>query len=99
MAQARLVPASPKQAAVADHLLERILAPAPLFPRDDEAAWSATYVRLMAERRAKLRAHVAVEKLLDGAEAPAVHRYLEDRTFLISSSFRSSLRTQTGSSK
>ena len=69
MAQARLVPASPKQAAVADHLLERILAPAPLFPRDDEAAWSATYVRLMAERRAKLRAHVAVEKLLDGAEA------------------------------
>ena len=53
----------------------------------------------MAERRAKLRAHVAVEKLLDGAEAPAVHRYLEDRTFLISSSFRSSLRTQAGSSK
>jgi hypothetical protein len=41
--------------------------PAPLFSRDDEAAWPATYLRLMAERRARLRAHVAVRKLLERA--------------------------------
>ena len=64
MAQAHLVPAPPKKAAVADHLLERIFGPAPLFPRDDETAWPATNVRLMAERRDRLRAHVAVHKLM-----------------------------------
>lgn len=66
MAQAHLVPASPKQAAVAD-LLDRVFAPAPLFPRDHETAWPATNVRLMAERRDRLRAHVAVRKLTERA--------------------------------
>jgi len=65
MAQAHLVPASPKQAAVADLLLDRVFAPAPLFPRDDETAWPATNVRLMAERRDRLRAHVAERKLME----------------------------------
>jgi hypothetical protein len=67
LAQAHLVPASPKKAAVADHLLERIFAPAPLFPRDDETAWPVTNVRLMAGRRDRLRAHLAVRKLLERA--------------------------------
>ena len=69
MAQAHLVPASPKKAAVAEHLVERIFAPAPLFPRDDEAAWPATYARLMAEHRVRLRTHLAVKKLLVRAAA------------------------------
>ena len=64
MAEEHLVPAPPKLAAVADHLLERIFAPAPLFPRDDETAWPATNVRLMTERRGRLRVHVAVRKLV-----------------------------------
>lgn len=67
MAQEHLVPASPKKAAVADLLLDRIFAPAPLFPRDDETAWLATNVRLMSERRDRLRAHVAVRKLMERA--------------------------------
>ena len=67
MAQAHLVPASPKKAAVAEQLIQRIFAPAPLFPRDDEVAWPATYSRLVAARRARLRAHVAVKTLLKHA--------------------------------
>jgi hypothetical protein len=67
MAQAHLVPASPEKAAVADHLLERFLAPAPLFPRDDETAWPVTNVQLMAGRRDRLRAHLAMRKLLERA--------------------------------
>jgi hypothetical protein len=69
LAQAHLVPAPPKKAAVAEQLVERIFAPAPLFPCDDEATWPATYSRLMAERRARLRAHVVVKTLLK-REAP-----------------------------
>jgi ferredoxin len=69
MAQARLVPACPSQAATAERLVERIFAPVPLFLRDDETAWAATYSRLMTERRARLRDHNAVMRLLGRAKA------------------------------
>ena len=69
MAQARLVPASAREAAKADDLVQRIFAPAPLFPRDDETAWATTYSRLMAERRARVRDHNALKKLLDEVRA------------------------------
>lgn len=43
--------------------------PVPLFPRDEETVWPATNVRLMAERRDRLRTHVAVRKLVERAAA------------------------------
>lgn len=67
LAQQHLVPASPSQVAVIDQLLERIFAPAPVFPRDDETAWPATNARLMAERRARVRGHLAVVRLMQQA--------------------------------
>lgn len=68
MAQDRLVPASPRQAVKAQRLAYRILAPTPIFPRDNEATWATTYSRLMTERRARVRNHRAVMKLLDRAK-------------------------------
>ncbi len=69
LAQARLVPASHKQADVADLLLDRVSTPAPLYPRDDAGIWAATSTRLLAERRVQVRAHLAVAKLLQKAAA------------------------------
>lgn len=64
LAQRRLVPAPPDKSALADELLERIFAVTPVFPRDDQTAWTTLNVGLIAERRGRLRAHIAVQKLL-----------------------------------
>jgi 5-methylcytosine-specific restriction endonuclease McrA len=65
MAQEQLVPATGSAAAVAGRILDRIFAPTSLHPRDDELVGVATNVRLLAERRERVRAHLAVQKILD----------------------------------
>lgn len=67
MAQGHLVPTPPSEGAVADHLLARIFASTPHFPRDDHTAWAAMNSRLMAERRAQVRTHLAVQRLMQRA--------------------------------
>jgi ribosomal protein S27AE len=65
MAQDRLVPASASQAAVAQRIRDRIFAPSPLYPRDDEQSGAAANARTLAERRRRVRDHLDMQKVMD----------------------------------
>lgn len=55
MAKRHQRPARAHQAAVATELLERVLSPQPMFPRDNEANWGEQYRLIVATQRTATR--------------------------------------------